>query len=78
MTELSARTSGMNSRPATFMRKKNAAIVLPNFIAVAAVLRIPIISMAGSMTPMILAVNCKKKRIECAIMIKAALAEEEE
>ncbi len=43
-----------------YAKEKNAAIVLPNFIAVAVVLRIPIISMAGSMTPMTLAVSFKR------------------
>ena len=46
-------------------------------IAAEAVLLIPITSMAPSTMPMTSAVSSSASRVECAIMIKAALADEE-
>ena len=59
------------------MQKKNAENVLQNSIVAADAQQTPIISMDISMMHMILAVELQKKRIECAIMIKAAEAEME-
>ena len=67
----------MNSNAVMFMQKKNAETVLQDSTAAADVRQTPIISMEILMMHMILAVNCRKSVIECAIMIKAAEAEME-
>ena len=57
------------------MRRKNVGIALPDFTAAAAVRPIPTISTAPSRMRMISGVSCRKSVVECAIMIKAALAD---
>ena len=58
-----------------FTPKKSAEAVLQNFTAAVAVLPIPIIVIDDVYE---LGCELQKKRVECAIMIKAALADEEE
>ena len=58
-----------------YAKDKCAGIALPDFTAAAAVRPIPTISTVPSRMRMISGVRCRKRRIECAIMIKAALAD---
>ena len=51
--------------------RKNVRNALPDSIAAEAVLLIPITSMAPSTMPMTSAAQLERKRVECAIMIKA-------
>lgn len=61
-----------------FTPKKSAEAVLQNFTAAAAVLPIPTIGHGKIDDVYELGCELQKKRVECAIMIKAALADEEE
>ena len=67
--------SVMSSNAVTFMQKRNAENVSQDSIAVADVQQTLTISMEIFWMPMILG-ELQRKRVECAIMIKAAEAEE--
>ena len=60
---LNGRISVVLSENAMYIQKKNAEIVLPDFIAVAAAPQIHLNSMAKSMMLMILAVKWKEKEL---------------
>lgn len=59
------------------MQKRHVRNVLHDSTAVAAVRQTPITSKGKSMMFTKWAASWKRKRVECAIMIKAAMAEEE-
>ena len=68
----------MSSNSATCTPKKSAETALQDSIAAADARQTPTISMVPLRTLMISAARCRSKRIECSIMIKAALAEVKE
>ena len=64
----------MNSSAAMFMQRKNVRSVLQDFTAAEAVRQILITSMARFNDAYDIGCELERKRVECAIMIKAALA----
>ena len=68
----------MSSSAATSMRKKNAETVLQNSTAAAAVRQIRTTSTERFNDAYDLGCELQRKRVECAIMIKAALADTEQ
>ncbi len=67
----------IHSNFAMYMLKKSAGTALPNSIAAAAVQQMLTTATRISTSHTRSAVNCREKRVECAIMLQAAYAEDE-
>ncbi len=68
-------TSRMSLSAVMFMQRKNVGTVLPDSIAAVAVRQTHTISMADITDAYEIGCELQKKRVECAIMIKAAEAD---